>query len=216
MSRRRGERLEHAILDAAWDLLTQVGYARLTMEAVAAEAGTSRPVIHRRWTTRAQLALAAMDHAAPAETRTPDTGSLRTDLLILMENVVGRVKSVHGEVLAGMAAETARDPEAVHALRDRLTATAEGRHVAAIIQRAAERDEIPHIQVPARLARLPLDLIRNEVILYGQPPDKGAIAEIVDAIILPAIRHAPAITPRPTDPSGAPRRPAVGVVGSAA
>ncbi|WP_203918588.1 TetR/AcrR family transcriptional regulator [Rugosimonospora africana] len=191
MSRRRGVRLEHAILDAAWDLLGEVGYAKLTMEAVAARAGTSRPVIHRRWATRAQLAFAAVEHRAPVETDTPDTGSLRTDLLTLMERLVRRVNAVHGEVLAGIAAETARDPEAMHALRGRLAATTQGRHVTAIVQRAAERGEIPAVQLPARVARLPTDLVRNEVTLYGQPPDRKAIAEIVDRIILPAIREAP-------------------------
>jgi AcrR family transcriptional regulator len=203
MSRRRGERLERAILDAAWDLLTQVGYAKLTMEAVAARAGTSRPVIHRRWPTRAQLALAAMDHAAPPDTETPDTGSLRTDLQILMENVVHRFDTVHGEVLAGMAAETARDPEAAQALRGRLTATTRGLHVATIVKRAAERGEIPPVRLPARVTRLPLDLIRNELIVYGQPPGTEAIAEIVDSIVLPAIRQAPTAAP----PSASPPEP---------
>jgi AcrR family transcriptional regulator len=195
MSRRRGQRLEEAILDAAWDLLTKVGYAKLTMDAVAAQAGTSRPVIHRRWPTRAQLALAAMDHSAPAETGTPDTGSLRTDLITLMDQLVRRVKTVHGEVLAGMAAETARDPQAAHALRGRLTATSQARHVTSIIQHAVERHEIPDVQLPARVARLPIDLIRSELILYGEPPDAEVINEIVDSIILPAIRHAPAAAP---------------------
>jgi AcrR family transcriptional regulator len=190
MSRRRGERLERAILDAAWDLLTQVGYAKLTMEAVAAKAGTSRPVIHRRWPTRAQLAFAAMEHATPPETETSDTGGLRTDLLALMEKIARRVESIHGEVLAGMVAETGRDPDAAQALRERLTAGAGARHVGAIVLRAAERGEIPQAQVPARVLRLPFDLIRNEVVLYGQPPAAAAIAEIVDSIILPAVHHA--------------------------
>jgi AcrR family transcriptional regulator len=193
--------LEQAILDAAWDLLIEVGYAKLTMEAVAAKAGTSRPVIHRRWPTRAQLALAAVEHSIPAETETPDTGSLRTDLLALMEKIVGQVKSIRGEVLAGIVAETARDPETAQAVRDRLTATTQGRHVATIILRAAERGEIPPTQVPERVLRLPLDLLRNEVVLYDQPPGTETIAEIVDAIILPAIRQAPPTTPQPTNPA---------------
>ncbi|MFG1706303.1 TetR/AcrR family transcriptional regulator [Nonomuraea sp. M3C6] len=191
MNRRRGERLEQAILDAAWDLLREVGYAKLTMEAVAAKAGTSRPVIHRRWPTRAQLALAALDHAAPTETEPLETGTLRTDLRALMRQVVRRVGTVHGEILAGMAAETARDPDAAHALRARLAATTQGQTVATIVQRAVERGEIPAVRLPGRVARLPLDLIRNEVVLYGQPPGEEVITEIVDSIIIPAILQAP-------------------------
>lgn len=190
MGRRRGQGLEQAILDAAWGLLTRVGYARLTMEAVAAEAGTSRPVIHRRWPTRAQLALAALDHAAPADVEPPDTGSLRTDLLAMMEQVARRLGSPHGEVLAGLAVETARDPEAARALRARLAATTQGQRVQAAVRRAVERDEIPAVRLPPRVAELPLDLIRNEVVLYGRPPGEDVIAEIVDSIVLPAILNA--------------------------
>ncbi|GAA4616062.1 TetR/AcrR family transcriptional regulator [Actinoallomurus liliacearum] len=192
MSRRRGERLEQAILDVAWDLLTRVGYARLTMEAVAAEAGTSRPVIHRRWPTRASLALAALEHAAPAETEAPDTGTLRTDLLALMGQVAHRLGTVHGEVLAGIVAETARDPDATHALRTRMATTAQGHVVATIVQRAVDRGEIPTIRLPERVAKLPFDLIRNEVVLYGNPPGQEVIAEIVHSIILPSILQASA------------------------
>jgi AcrR family transcriptional regulator len=190
MTRRRGERLEQAILDAAWRLLSEVGYAKLTMEAVAAMAGTSRPVIHRRWPTRAHLALAALDHAVPAESEPPDTGALRTDLLALMKQAVHRLGTVHGEILAGLAAETARDPEAADALRARLAATTRGGAVATIVRRAAERGEFPDVRLPGRVARLPLDLIRHEVVLYGRPPGEEEIAEIVDAVVIPAILHA--------------------------
>jgi hypothetical protein len=48
-TRRRGDALEHALLDAAWDELQAVGYAGLTIEAVADRAGTSRAVLYRRW-----------------------------------------------------------------------------------------------------------------------------------------------------------------------
>ncbi|GHE36034.1 TetR family transcriptional regulator [Streptosporangium violaceochromogenes] len=192
MNRRRGERLEHAILDAAWHLLVQVGYVKLTMEAVAARAGTSRPVIHRRWPTRAQLALAALDHAAPADTEPPDTGTLRTDLLALMEQIVRRFGTVHGEILAGMAAETARDPETAHALRARLATPTQGYKITTIVRRAIARNEIPAIRLPSRVARLPLDLVRNEIILYGRPPGEDVITDIVDSVVLPAILHASA------------------------
>lgn len=199
MNRRRGERLEHAILDAAWDLLTQVGYVKLTMEAVAAKAGTSRPVIHRRWPTRAQLALAALDHATPTDTEPPDTGTLRTDLLALMEQTVRRFGTVHGEILAGMAAETARDPETAHALRARPATATQGRKVTTIVRRAIERHEIPATRLPSRVARLPLDLVRNEIVLYGRPPGEDVIIDIVDSVILPAILHASAAGKSPAE-----------------
>ena len=47
--RRRGEELEAALLEAAWAELVEVGFARLTMESVAARAKTGVAVLYRRW-----------------------------------------------------------------------------------------------------------------------------------------------------------------------
>jgi len=64
-TRRRGAKLEAALLQAAWDELTAVGYAALTMEGVAARARTGRAVLYRRWPSRSELVLAASRrHAA--------------------------------------------------------------------------------------------------------------------------------------------------------
>ncbi|WP_371871433.1 TetR/AcrR family transcriptional regulator [Phytohabitans rumicis] len=86
-TRRRGQELEDALLDAAWDELAAVGYARFTMEGVAARAGTSRPVIYRRWPNRAELAIAAIRHyGARQPVATPDTGSVREDMIVLLRD----------------------------------------------------------------------------------------------------------------------------------
>src|ERR1700734_2126213 len=83
--RRRGEQLESPLLDAAWDELAEVGYASLTMEAVAARARTGVAVLYRRWANKDELALAALEHYRQAHPiATPDTGTLRGDLLALL------------------------------------------------------------------------------------------------------------------------------------
>jgi AcrR family transcriptional regulator len=56
--RRYGAALERALLGAAWEELRESGYAGFTIDAVARRAGTSRPVLYRRWPNRAQLVLA--------------------------------------------------------------------------------------------------------------------------------------------------------------
>lgn len=86
--RRRGAALEKALLDAAWEELTDSGYARFTMDAVVKRAGTSPPVLYRRWAHRDELARAAIVHAMK-ESRLgiPDTGSLRGDVLTLMREI---------------------------------------------------------------------------------------------------------------------------------
>jgi AcrR family transcriptional regulator len=74
-TRRRGSKLESALLQAAWDELTEVGYAALTMEGVAVRANTSRAVPYRRWPNRPELVVAALrHHTAMAPLDLPDTG----------------------------------------------------------------------------------------------------------------------------------------------
>ncbi|MFD0531901.1 TetR/AcrR family transcriptional regulator [Kitasatospora arboriphila] len=86
--RRRGAALEKALLDAAWEELTANGYARFTMDAVGRRAGTSPPVLYRRWADRDELVRAAIAHVLE-ESRidAPDTGSLREDVLTLMRTI---------------------------------------------------------------------------------------------------------------------------------
>lgn len=79
-TRRRGAALEEAILRAAVDELTESGYAGLTMDKVAARAGTNKNAIYRRWPNRLALGIAAYRQLATT-VPLPDTGSLRGDVL---------------------------------------------------------------------------------------------------------------------------------------
>ena len=86
-TRRRGAELENAILEAVWDQLSEQGYAGLTYEAVAARARTSRAVLYRRWPTRETLVRAAVRHLGARTPRiSPDTGSLREDVLAILRH----------------------------------------------------------------------------------------------------------------------------------
>src|SRR5262245_189106 len=86
--RRRGRDLEEAILEAAWEELVAVGYARLTVDGVAARARTSKAVLYRRWPNLPSLVLAAMRHHGPILSGPmPDTGSLRGDVLALLSGM---------------------------------------------------------------------------------------------------------------------------------
>jgi len=84
-TRRHGAELERAILDAAWEQLVAEGYEHFTIDAVAARAQTSKPVLYRRWKTREDLLRATARHRGAADPpAVPDTGTLRGDLLALL------------------------------------------------------------------------------------------------------------------------------------
>jgi AcrR family transcriptional regulator len=187
-SRRRGAELEQAILDAAWTELSEVGYAALTIEAVAARAGTSKPVIYRRWPGRAELVLAAWARQRPPISPVTDMGDLRSDLIALFSRISRRMGGMMNETIAGVMGEAFRHPEIADALRDRLRSGALGGSVQSIVDRAAERGELTHVVVPGRVARVPLDLVRNEGMLFGGAVSEETIAELVDEVYIPLLR----------------------------
>lgn len=81
--RRRGAVLERAILDAALEQLSTVGWKGLTMEGVAAGAQTGKAAVYRRWSSKEDLVADALEAGLPRIEGAPDFGSVREDLLVL-------------------------------------------------------------------------------------------------------------------------------------
>ncbi|MEU7583092.1 TetR/AcrR family transcriptional regulator [Streptomyces sp. NPDC041068] len=81
--RRRGPVLERAILDAALEQLSTVGWSGLTMEGVAAGAQTGKAAVYRRWPSKEDLVVDALRVGLPQLVSAPDLGSVREDLLQL-------------------------------------------------------------------------------------------------------------------------------------
>ncbi len=175
------------MLEAAWDELCAVGYPGLTLDGVASRAGTSRPVLARRWSNRAELVIAALRHrTAFAALDTPDTGTLRGDVLALLRQMsasVGEVAGLLSFVLVGYFDATGLPPSD---LRERAIAGTPSR-MAAIIQRAVDRGEIDPGRLSPRIASLPLDLVRHDLIMNRAPVPDDTLTEIVDRIFLPLV-----------------------------
>ncbi|MFC0540157.1 TetR/AcrR family transcriptional regulator [Kutzneria chonburiensis] len=186
--RRRGEELEHALLTAAWAELLEVGFPKLTIENVAVRAGTSKPVIYRRWPTKAKLVIAALAHNLPLDESKIDTGSLRGDLVELVSHGIKRFRGVPGDTLPGLITETFREPEVFEELRSRLRTGEVVELIRPLLTRAVTRGELRTDACPDRVLRLPFDLLRAETLVYGVMIDDAAIAAIVDDIVLPLFR----------------------------
>jgi len=186
-TRRRGEALEHALLDAAWDELQAAGYAGLTMEAVADRAGTSRAVLYRRWRNRPDLVIAAIRrHRALLSGEIPDTGSLRGDVLALLGRMSSRLAEIGPETVYGLLGDYLSDPDLFSRSQEQvLYISAEVMDT--ILKRAADRGEA-RADVQRRIATLPTDLFRNELFRSRTPPSEGALVEIIDDVFLPLVR----------------------------
>jgi AcrR family transcriptional regulator len=186
--RRRGAELEGALLEAAWQELQEAGYAALTYDAVAARAGTSKPVLYRRWPTKADLVVAAMQHAGLfARRELPDTGSLREDVLVSLRNFndsrAGFITAI-SVYMANIAGDTGLSPAD---LRERLLGrrTSGGR---VLVDRAVARGEIPDRERPDGLVAMPFDLFRHDLTMTLARVPERRILEIVDDLWLPLIR----------------------------
>lgn len=186
-TRRRGGTLERAILDAVWDELADVGYSALTVERVAARAGTSKPVLYRRWANRAELVLAAWSSRVPAQMGSPDTGELRGDLIELFTRIAQRADMM-SEMIAGVMGEAFRDPEVIALLQQQLRSSCLWEVVELIVCRAVDRGELAEVTLPPRVARMPLDLIRTDSMMSRAPITATAVAELVDDVYLPLLR----------------------------
>jgi len=189
-TRRRGAALEDALLDAAWAELQAVGYAGLTMEAVADRAGTSRAVLYRRWRNRPELVLAVIRRHRPLLSgEIPDTGTLRGDVLALLRRMSSRLAEIGPETVYGLLGDYLSDAGMFARGRDQLLSIS-AEVMETILKRAADRGEA-RAGVENRIATLPTALFRNELFLARTPPSEGTLVEIVDDVFLPLVRPEP-------------------------
>ena len=105
-ARRRGAELEHAIEEAVVALVVEQGATAVTMEAVAARCGTSKPVLYRRWPDRAALLRDVLLRRATGAILAEDTGSYRTDMLAIMRGWASVLSGPGSRVMQAIVAAT--------------------------------------------------------------------------------------------------------------
>jgi AcrR family transcriptional regulator len=185
--RRRGEELEAALLDAAWQDLVEVGFARLTMESVAARARTGVAVLYRRWPNKDDLVLAAIRHYGTTHpVDIPDTGDLRDDLIALLNNTSGlRIgfATIVSATFSGLLASTGLTPAEV---REKIMAD---RPLSSdrIFVRAHQRGEIDLDRIPPAVLAMPFDLMRHEMLMTYKPIPPERVLAIVDDLFMPLV-----------------------------
>jgi AcrR family transcriptional regulator len=185
--RRRGAALEDAILDAAWAELSEQGYVAMTLEAVAKRAGTSRPVLHRRWPSRVKLATAALGrYLATNPIQAPDLGSIGAEMKVLLRGMSSRARPDLMRLLFDMSEDLAAAKTRPADLRAEIT---NDRTIRAVIQRGIDRGEVDPDRLTPRIVALPMDLARHEMLMTLKPLPDEVIREIVDDVFLPLVRR---------------------------
>jgi AcrR family transcriptional regulator len=182
-----GER-EDEILDATVELVMELGYDRLTMDAVAKRARASKATLYRRWESKASLVVEALIRAKESpHVGDHDTGTLRGDLLSTFcghEGVNENATKVLGSVITALST----DPEFAEQFREKFIAP----KVAvtnAIYDRAQQRGEISKDLDLEVIGPALAGILLHRMYILGVPPDDAAIERVVDHVILPAVQH---------------------------
>ncbi|MFD5628340.1 TetR/AcrR family transcriptional regulator [Streptomyces sp. NPDC127072] len=191
--RRRGAVLERAILDAALDQLSTVGWNGLTMEGVAARAQTGKAAVYRRWPSKEELVADALRAGLPSLTDSPDLGSVRDDLLELCRRVREAMYSQPGFALRSVlyecdASQAERFQDVIlggvveptlHVLRE-------------VIHRGIERGEVrPEAANSYVFDAIPAMMMYRSKVCASEWSDQD-VEEMIDQLMVPLLRRQPA------------------------
>lgn len=179
---------EIAILEAALEVLAEVGYDRLTVSAVHKRAHASAKTVYRRWSGKEELMTAALQHAVTRAGATPDdvpdTGTLRGDLVATLH----RPDAAPTRNLAhGLLAVAATSGE-LGALALELLRSQEARLMKVILARASERGETGDGLDPMLVADVTRGMTLQHLLLTDEPADLEFVETLVDRVLLPVIR----------------------------
>ncbi|CAB4710355.1 MAG: TetR family transcriptional regulator [Actinobacteria bacterium] len=184
-----GER-EQEIFEAAIDVLAEVGYDRLTMDAVAARAKASKATLYRRWNGKIPLLIDALLNSKEHSHSPADTGTLRGDLLEMFCGMGGLTDHDSVAVFGSVVTALCRDEEFAAAFRTEFIGPKSAASHA-MFERARARGEIgEHVDLDL-LAPALAGIVMHRVFMLGELPDEGLVERVIDQIILPAATHRP-------------------------
>lgn len=115
--RPRDEIARRRILESALDLVEEVGFANATTDAIAERAGASKATIYRWWSNKAAVLVEALREQVAQELPFPDTGDLRKDVEIQLQNFIKFLTGKRGRVFKAFIAAAQSDPEVAEAFR---------------------------------------------------------------------------------------------------
>jgi len=176
----RSARVRTAVLTVTVEVLFESGFDALSIREIAKRAGVHESSIYRRWGTKADLVSDALASRMGLEVPTPDTGSLREDLLALLRALAAFIGTPLGENVVRMALR--RDLPDSDAARDRFW-TDRFTRGSVILDRAEVRGELrPGIDRFLTLETLvgPLYL---RLLLTREPLNEAIIENVVDLIL---------------------------------
>ncbi|WP_375758389.1 TetR/AcrR family transcriptional regulator [Corallococcus exercitus] len=186
---RRSERSRQAILTAAVELVGEVGYARLTVEAIAARAGVGKQTIYRWWPSKGAVVLDAFVELSGGNqpAALPDTGNLEADLRTVLRATVKELTDPRFELPSrALTAESQADA----ALAQQFVEAVLRPHLKAIQERLRSAQRAGQVAKGVDLA-VAVELLVGPLFhrwLLRTAPLTSAYADTVAALVIAALR----------------------------
>jgi len=182
----RSDRHE-AICDAVFELLSEVGYDRMSMDAVAARARASKATIYRAWPNKPDLVCEALGHRFGGPLEEPATGSLRSDLIALATGACQIAQGPLGAVVTGLMTAAARNDELSRTLY-RCAYVSKAPVHRAIVAAAVDRGEVAVGTDPDLLHEVLHSMVLTRKLWSTGPLDDEFVVHLVDDVLLPVLR----------------------------
>ena len=176
--------MDEAVLTAAVELLAEAGFARLTMEQVAARAGVGKASVYLRWPNKVALVAEAIQHRSGVVPDVPDTGSLPGDMRTFLRALL-RTFGTASRAMAAVIGEVGSHPELRTAWRQGVAAALTD-CVREIVERAVARRELPATSDVELLSMVPITLLQNWRLEHGTSPDDAVVERIVRQFYAPS------------------------------
>lgn len=186
IGRPRDHARDEAIHEAALEVLSEVGYDRTTVEAIASRAQVSKATIYRRYKNKQELLMAAMGEHAACSLPQINTGSLRGDLIELISEHVKALKGPDGELLMALLSSAHRDPELGKLLPQNKPIINDSTSVQ-IFERALARKEISASANLEFLGEVVPAIFSHRLFITHQSVNRKFIEHLVDDLLIPAL-----------------------------
>jgi len=189
--RPQSEKLNRSILAAAIEVLAEVGFDALSVAEVARRAGSTPPAIYRRFPGKTELVIAALrEELSFIEFDVPDLGNLRAELLVWTRSVAQALTSERLRIMAALFLASRQEPTPAESLSADLHSIAVPAW-RAILGRARDRGEIEHLPHAYEMIGQVAPAFVVNATLMLQPHDEAVLQQLVDSILIPALRASP-------------------------
>jgi AcrR family transcriptional regulator len=176
------------IMNAALDLVGELGYDNVSMDAIAARARVSKATIYRRWDSKAAVVAQGVQCRVSTELAPlPDTGDLRDDLLQVISMMIARICDEDLALMAGLLTTMRSDPELARLIREQMANKSSESQT--LLDRAVERGLLPAETDRHLVDEVMHAVVFSRLIITGEPVDEAFIAHLVDHVLVPVLIH---------------------------